>query len=130
MVDDNLSLYGFLFKRYRWENRILVVLGDDDDFRSKQKMIFDGVLNGLLDRDIIIFGLGEDKPPYLEDESVDLVKFRDEFHLGRNDNVALIGKDGSLKGKWRNPVTADELFRLIDAMPMRKAEIRKKKDGG
>ncbi len=118
-----------MFKSYLWEKRIIVVLGDDEKIKSQQKIIFDEVIDELLDRDLIIFGLGGDTPPYLEDEDVDLATLRDEFSLSSDVNIALIGKDGSVKGKWRDPVTDDELFRLIDAMPMRIAEMRKKKVG-
>lgn len=118
-----------MYKRYLWKKRIIVVLEDDEKIKSQQKTIFDEVIDELLDRDIIIFGLGKETPPYLKDETMDLATLRDEYSLSSDVNIALIGKDGSVKGKWRNPVTADELFRLIDAMPMRRAEMRKRKVG-
>lgn len=37
----------------------------------------------------------------------------------------LIGKDGGLKKKFKQPLTADALFEIIDAMPMRKDEMKK-----
>lgn len=38
--------------------------------------------------------------------------------------VLLVGKDGGVKLDSDAPVTPAELFTLIDAMPMRKAELR------
>ena len=37
--------------------------------------------------------------------------------------VVLIGKDGEEKQRWNRVVDPQELFDLIDAMPMRKKEI-------
>lgn len=38
----------------------------------------------------------------------------------------LIGKDGGVKETYRHPVDPAQLFGLIDRMPMRKIEMRKK----
>ncbi len=37
---------------------------------------------------------------------------------------ALIGKDGLLKKRWKTQPSADKLFAIIDAMPMRQEEMR------
>lgn len=39
--------------------------------------------------------------------------------------VRLVGKDGGVKLDSAKPVTCEELFKLIDAMPMRQAEARR-----
>lgn len=38
----------------------------------------------------------------------------------------LIGKDGGVKQRYSRPVAATELFRIIDSMPMRQQETRRK----
>ena len=38
--------------------------------------------------------------------------------------IILVGKDGSEKYRSQSPVKPEELFAIIDAMPMRKYEIR------
>ncbi len=38
--------------------------------------------------------------------------------------VALVGKDGSVKETWREPVDPARIFALIDRMPMRRNEMR------
>ena len=40
---------------------------------------------------------------------------------------ALIGKDTGVKKRWKNTLPQDELFQVIDAMPMRQFEMRKGK---
>ena len=38
--------------------------------------------------------------------------------------IVLVGKDGTEKGRWQKLVQADEIFDLIDSMPMRQKEIK------
>jgi hypothetical protein len=38
--------------------------------------------------------------------------------------VILIGKDGGVKLRAKTPISIQELFSLIDAMPMRRQELR------
>ena len=40
--------------------------------------------------------------------------------------LILLGKDGSIKLKRNDRVKLDEIFTLIDSMPMRKEEMRQK----
>ena len=40
--------------------------------------------------------------------------------------VFLIGKDGGIKMRKEKVVPMEEIFRLIDSMPMRQAEMRRK----
>lgn len=45
-------------------------------------------------------------------------QYEGQFH------VSLIGKDGHLKSHWEAPVIPEEVFSMIDAMPMRQSEMR------
>jgi hypothetical protein len=40
--------------------------------------------------------------------------------------VALVGKDGGVKGSWREPVDTARVLGLIDTMPMRRDEVRER----
>ena len=57
-----------------------------------------------------------------------LIKKQDEhepFNLEEDKfTVLLIGKDGTEKGRWHEPVSVEELFTLIDTMPMRQREMK------
>jgi hypothetical protein len=48
---------------------------------------------------------------------------RQHFQL-RGPSVVLVGKDGGVKLRTAAAVPAEELFRLIDSMSMRQAEMR------
>lgn len=51
----------------------------------------------------------------------------ERFHVHPNDfTVILLGKDGGEKFRSHAPVTIDRLNRIIDAMPMRQAELHAK----
>lgn len=115
---------GSLFEEFKWRKRILVILGDDVT-KSKQKIILDPVREGLLERDLIIFGLDSEEYPYYQINKDQKESLTEHFSLNRDDNILLIGKDGTVKGKWGKPVSAKEIFDLIDSMPMRKAEMRR-----
>lgn len=48
---------------------------------------------------------------------------REALNISESDNLAvLVGKDGTEKARWEKVPAPDEVFALIDAMPMRKAE--------
>jgi hypothetical protein len=40
--------------------------------------------------------------------------------------VVLVGKDGGVKLRRESPITVTELFQVIDAMPMRRQEMRRR----
>ena len=42
--------------------------------------------------------------------------------------IILVGKDGTEKGRWTQPLDPGGLFALIDTMPMRQQEIRDASD--
>jgi len=38
-------------------------------------------------------------------------------------SLTLIGKDGGVKARWDEPISNEDLFTIIDAMPMRQSEM-------
>jgi monofunctional biosynthetic peptidoglycan transglycosylase len=49
---------------------------------------------------------------------------RERWQLPPNGwQTALVGKDGGVKARWASPVDPDDIFALIDAMPMRRDEM-------
>jgi hypothetical protein len=51
---------------------------------------------------------------------------RKKFNIVNDFIFILIGKDGTFKLRAEKPVSSDGLFSLIDSMPMRKEEMRRK----
>lgn len=113
-----------MLDNYLWKNRILIVLQHAPDIAERQRQIIDRDIEGFLERDLIVIGFGEDNNLYREVS--DLEKILEEYSISKADKIVLIGKDGSVKNTWREPVQTNKLFSIIDEMPMRKAEMRKK----
>ena len=64
------------------------------------------------------------QPPHISDE--EQLTIRRRFHIAANDfALILLGKDGGEKLRSTAPLSIIRLNRTIDAMPMRKEEMRK-----
>ena len=84
----------------------------------------------MMDRDLrIIQIIGSDKilidsEPLAADN---IVTIRQQLRLeNRVFQLLLIGKDGTVKLRSEKPVSISDIFGLIDSMPMRQQEMRKK----
>jgi hypothetical protein len=116
---------------FRWENRILLIFSTNED--SSQLMDQEEALlrdkAGLDERDLLIFEITRDQDIR---ELIHQNKYRSSadlwqsFKIIKSDfTVILIGKDGTEKFRSTSAITSKELYAVIDAMPMRKAEMRK-----
>ena len=72
---------------------------------------------GVEERDIIITLVAKENPIFK--------KYKVE--ASKRLTVILVGKDGGEKHRTHNVITAQQLFALVDAMPMRQAEMRNTK---
>lgn len=111
-----------LFPEYKWKNRLVILLYDTEDnieFKS-QNIIIKRNEDGYLERDIKVLSFKHHDPI--------AVRLRAENSLPSKGFVfVLIGKDGYPKLIKERRVMPKALFALIDAMPMRRAEIEKRK---
>ena len=126
----NINCNEDLFIEYKWKNRILIVIeadkiGFDKNFIDKYKKDF-------LDRDLILFIVNDDKL-YIDGELASDKTFfclKKKFRkMSESSNLILVGKDGGVKETYQFNNDIEQVFRDIDAMPMRIREMRKRKDG-
>jgi Domain of unknown function (DUF4174) len=106
---------------YRWKNRVLVVVapGRHDDQGLAQHRAFEKAAPGMAERDVILLDASGD-----DDRSRAV---RKSLSVGNDTfKVLLVGKDGNTAVSSENPLSAADLFRRIDAMPMRRDEMRAK----
>lgn len=96
---------------------LLVVQRMDDPDLLIQKKILQADEEGLTERDIII--------TLITPES-DKKRFEKLLKNGQGFLFILIGKDGGIKLSSDKPVTLEQLFALIDSMPMRRYEVKTK----
>lgn len=119
---------------HQWENRILILSAKDANNAEllMQLQEFRANETGLKDRKLLIYQLvGEQYKIGLADDNdwkeipndlwARAQKTKNEFQ------VILIGLDGGEKYKTSAFLPCEDLFAIIDAMPMRKAEIRNKR---
>ena len=81
----------------------------------------------LAQRDVVVIAVPFDtpSPTAISLTTADTIATRRRFHVTAEDfTVILIGKDGGEKLRSKNPVSFDHLREAIDAMPMRKDEMR------
>lgn len=82
---------------------------------AEQKTRFENEEPGFEDRGLL--------PIYLLEDA----EARNEFGVESGSFAAiLVGKDGTEKARFMEPIAPDKLFRLIDGMPMRKRETRRR----
>jgi len=119
--------------KYRWKNRPVLIFAasSKDSSYLKQKSEFEGMSDELEDRDIIVIELlesGKSMTPEVSITDEQQSFLRKQFDVVDDFIFILIGKDGTVKLKTGQPVLSDDLFELIDSMPMRKEEIRRKEN--
>jgi len=119
-------------KRYMWKNRLLLVFApseDDTRYRALRREL-ERQEHELVDRDLLIFHILESGESRLGDSLIDhqsAASLRNRFSVNPGQFiVVLIGKDGGEKLRRGREVDIAEIFSLIDSMPMRQREIRKR----
>ena len=119
-----------LIDRYTWHNRLLLIFtpGQDHPEYIAQNRGLAGVEADLIDRDLVVLRMMPGEAITIDNNlsnaSNSAAVYRDfavETGLFR---VLLIGKDGTLKLSRSTAVSANDLFVLIDSMPMRQMEMQ------
>ena len=118
--------------QFQWKNRLLFIFAPEEGdsiFQALQSEILT-LPDGISERDLVVFKILETGPSYMETTRIDpqtAAAIRTKFAapLGQFTCI-LVGKDGGTKLKRHSPVKIKEVFDLIDAMPMRREEMRKK----
>lgn len=117
--------------RYQWKNRPLIVFapsGADERF-GRQQAAVQANRGGLMARDMVVITVvGDHVASQLGPEpGARAAALRARYGISRNEfRTLLIGKDGGVKISSARPVEAGQLFRTIDAMPMRRDELRRR----
>ena len=117
---------------YQWEHRLLflfVPTEKDPSYLSLKKEI-EHQAKEVLDRDLLIAHVPEKGEGRL---GMKRLSSGQGFSLRKNFSVPpgqlmsiLVGKDGGVKFRQDRMVELKEIFRVIDAMPMRQQEMKKK----
>ncbi len=109
----------------QWKARVLVVSAPKADDRGLrgQDAILGADAAGQADRDMTVIRLVGSQAP----AGVDAAALRERLSLPPDRfEVVLVGKDGTIVMRRRQPIPLVEIFDRIDAMPMRRDELRKR----
>jgi len=138
----SLLVYGNLngqnLEKYQWKNRILLIAASTTSVEQFQAQIkeLDHSEEGLKERKLLVCQLVGDQYKivnYLEEEKREewqtLASKKQEV-LDQKDRfkVMLIGLDGGIKLERTEVLKKVELYRIIDSMPMRRSELKHKKN--
>ncbi len=119
---------------YRWSYRPVFVFAPSPSHPALQRQdaINKRAEAAFRERDIVVVNvIGQGVSAALgPPPGVDAGQLRKRFGVGEDDFAfILVGKDGGIKLRSDSPVPAARLSGVIDAMPMRRREMREGKDG-
>ena len=103
----------------RWQSRaVLIFAGASDERRlERQAKAFESCRAEAGERDLKLFEVVGASPGN--------TALRNRFGVPENSfAVVLVGKDGTRKLRTLEPVDPQDIFRMIDSMPMRKEEMK------
>ncbi|APQ16489.1 hypothetical protein A9200_17295 [Maribacter hydrothermalis] len=109
---------------FQWKNRIVILYKSDaniTDVKSALEIVKNNS-SGINERDIHVF-VYKDNVFYTTNGKATNIK-KSNWLPKSYDGYALIGKDGGIKSNSPYPFKIQQLFDLIDSMPMRKSEMK------
>ena len=118
----------------KWTNRILIVktLNTDSEKFNKQLNEFEHSNKELKERKIVLYKVIQDKFSSINftnngsthSGKVNEISLKNILDKNQDFEIILIGLDGGIKLKQSEVLLKENLFVIIDSMPMRKNEIR------
>lgn len=114
---------------YQWKNRLLVVSAASENTSEyqQQMQLFSGQTAEFADRDLLVIELFSNGTSRINGNTIepeDVSQIKQQFNIGNEFSVILVGKDGTAKRRETTPVKPTAIFQQIDAMPMRQQEMR------
>lgn len=118
--------------QFRWKNRPLLIFATDADDRNAQetRRALDVSDCELTDRDMVIGWIlerGESRFGEVIIDATTADALRSRLGIEDGDFAAvLVGKDGGVKARYAKAPDLNDVFALIDGMPMRRSEMRQR----
>ncbi|MEM6855872.1 MAG: DUF4174 domain-containing protein [Planctomycetota bacterium] len=113
---------------FAWTHRPLLLFADErgQQNRDVQLQRVKANQDGLTDRDMVVVEIVDDQITIDgQPREADAAALRSRYDINPDEafTVLLVGKDTGVKLRRDVPVTIDEVFGLIDSMPMRRQEM-------
>lgn len=116
---------------HRWNDRLVIIVVDHHSNQLYQNQLVELIANreGLEERRIVIYQVlpgrflkGMEKETTWKDSA----KLYQRLNPSRSEfEVILLGLDGGIKLRSEVPIKCEDLFGVIDQMPMRRAEMNR-----
>ena len=119
-------------QQYQWQNRIIVLYANETelDLLTMQLELLTEEPNELSERKLLVIQAHKDRYKIIFPENSEWVSssLKGELNIIKKTEfeVFLLGLDGGIKLRQQEILQTEKLFSLIDGMPMRMAEIRRK----
>lgn len=116
-------------KTFKWENRLVITFADSADETElyRQTRYRNSALVDWQERDLVLINIGPEGRVHLNGQiqtATNASLLRQRFQVPEGGFKAiLVGKDGRVKDRASEAFSNEDLFRTIDAMPMRRSEI-------
>ncbi|NNF19208.1 MAG: DUF4174 domain-containing protein [Flavobacteriaceae bacterium] len=114
-------------KDYRWKHRLLFFSVSDDVpvTDSAAASLYNSETDGIEERDLLVFYIKEQQVYDSNGEKYEL-EIPEKYYPLPGGTI-LVGKDGGVKLNLETIADPATIFTLIDGMPMRRAEMKRKK---
>ena len=116
--------------KHQWENRVLQIFTDDknSDAFKHQIAILSEHKKGLEERKLVVyqFSKNEVTKNFNEVWSASNSLFKKYVKDNERFKVILLGLDGGIKLEQNSILSPEKLFAIIDGMPMRRNELKRK----
>lgn len=111
------------FDELQWQHRIILI--NDIENQDHVVQLLEQHKDEIQERDILWFVLSSDgiHTNHTQPLAVELKQNIDNTYQLSSKQVILIGKDGGVKSRF-SALQLNDIFNDIDAMPMRRAEMR------
>ena len=113
---------------YRDKNRVLVVFaaGPQDEAYQEQTKLWQAEKAGFEDRQLVVVPIFASAKKMTPEQAAQVAPLMKKHGIDADEfGVILIGKDGHDAFHSAKPVSAPALYAVIDAMPMRRAEVKR-----
>ena len=113
----------------QWQHRILLVFAPSEQspFYQQQQQAWQSRSEGMQERDLKlleVLATGASRVDGQPMSAASADRLRNQFGVAPEDfAVILVGKDGTEKQRFSQPVDLSDIFSTIDAMPMRQQEM-------
>jgi hypothetical protein len=128
------SAAGAGMERFQWQNRPLLVFAPDPEHAAYRAQLDQAnrYASGFAERDMVVIAVVAGAPVTVDGtpaKDLEAAVLRRRFEVPEDRFAAiLVGKDGTEKLRRNAAIGADTLFQTIDAMPMRRREMREQDD--